>query len=190
MALVYFKYMAEMEFSEKHSILARLVGLYEVHSCEKNTQYIAVHENVFYNRQIGRTFDLKGSFRSKSGTDAQAKVQHDKDFLNFTNGHALRLSESSYNRLMSAIQNDVEFMASGNLIDYSILLGIDDDSNEIIVGIIDYLRQYDLLKQMESVSKSVGMIAGQEAPTIVEPTTYKSRFSEAMKRYFLSVPNI
>jgi hypothetical protein len=30
-----------------------------------------------------------------------------------------------------------------------------------VVGIIDYMRQYDIIKKMERMGKSVGMIAGQ-----------------------------
>ena len=31
----------------------------------------------------------------------------------------------------------------------------------LVVGIIDYMRQYDIIKKMERMGKSVGMIAGQ-----------------------------
>ena len=89
---------------------------------------------------------------------------------------------------MAAVEHDTEFLTNANLIDYSILIGFSEDDGEMIVGIIDYLRQYDLLKQMESVSKSVGMIAGQEAPTIVQPQTYSKRLSAAMRKYFMAIP--
>ena len=47
------------------------------------------------------------------------------------------------------------------MVDYSILVGFDEDNHEVVVGIIDYLRKYDIIKKMERVGKSVGMIAGQ-----------------------------
>ena len=58
------------------------------------------------------------------------------------------------------------------------------------LGIIDYLRQFDLLKRVESVGKSVGMIAGQSSPTIIEPGLYGKRFQGAIRRYFMPITPI
>ena len=58
-----------------------------------------------------------------------------------------------------------------------------------MVGIIDYLRQYDLIKKMETVAKSVGTIAGHAEPTVIQPSHYKNRFTSAMERYFQTVPD-
>ena len=33
------------------------------------------------------------------------------------------------------------------------------------------------------------MVVGQDAPTIIQPPLYKQRFTNAMERYFMSVPN-
>ena len=41
-----------------------------------------------------------------------------------------------------------------NVLDYSILVGIDEEKMELVVGIIDFMRLYDILKQMERVGKS------------------------------------
>ena len=60
--------------------------------------------------------------------------------------------------------------------DYSILVGIDEDNKRLVVGIIDYLRQYDLIKKAESAIKSTAMIAGREEPTVIQPSHYKNRF--------------
>ena len=59
---------------------------------------------------------------------------------------------------------------------------------ELVVGIIDFMRQYDILKQMERVGKSLPMVVGSEAPTIIQPPLYKQRFTNAMERYFMTVP--
>jgi len=58
-----------------------------------------------------------------------------------------------------------------------------------VVGIIDYMRQYDIIKKMERMGKSVGMIAGQAEPTVIQPQPYRSRFQAAMERYFAKVPD-
>lgn len=47
-----------------------------------------------------------------------------------------------------------------------------------VVGIIDYMRQYDIIKRVERMGKSVTMITGQAAPTIIQPANYKERFKK------------
>lgn len=88
-----------------------------------------------------------------------------------------------------SILNDTLFLSIINVLDYSILVGIDEEKNELVVGIIDFMRQYDILKQMERVGKSIPMVVGSEAPTIIQPPAYKTRFITAMERYFMTVPN-
>jgi hypothetical protein len=51
------------------------------------------------------------------------------------------------------------------------------------------MRQYDLIKKMESVGKSVGMILEDRQPTVIQPSHYKTRFQTAMERYFQTVPD-
>ena len=67
-----------------------------------------------------------------------------------------------------SILNNALFLSIINVLDYSILAGIDEDEKmELVVGIIDFMRQYDILKQMERVGKSLPMVVGCEAPTII-----------------------
>jgi hypothetical protein len=43
---------------------------------------------------------------------------------------------------------------------------------------------------MERVGKgSVGMLTGQAEPTIIQPSQYRKRFTLAMERYFMTVPD-
>lgn len=58
-----------------------------------------------------------------------------------------------------------------------------------MVGLIDYMRCYDILKKIESGVKQVGMIAGQALPTVIAPTNYRQRFRAYMDRYFILVPH-
>ena len=113
----------------------------------------------------------------------------DGDFLEFTGGRPLPLSDRSKAAFTMSILNDTLFLSIINVLDYSILVGIDEEKHELVVGIIDYMRQYDILKQMERVGKSLPMVVGSEAPTIIQPPLYKSRFTNAMERYFMTVPS-
>jgi 1-phosphatidylinositol-3-phosphate 5-kinase len=113
----------------------------------------------------------------------------DGDFLEFTNGRPLPLSDRAKAVFHMSILNDTLFLSIINVLDYSILVGIDEERMELVVGIIDFMRQYDIMKQMERVGKSLPMVVGSEAPTIIQPPLYKARFTNAMERYFMTVPS-
>lgn len=71
--------------------------------------------------------------------------------------------------------------------DYSLLVGIDDVTGELVVGIVDFIRTYTWDKKLESWVKESGFMGGKE-PTVVGPVAYKMRFREAMAGYFLMIP--
>lgn len=74
--------------------------------------------------------------------------------------------------------------------DYSLLVGIDNESNELVIGIVDFIRTFTWDKKLESWVKETGLLGGGGSePTIVTPRQYKNRFREAMDRYFLMVPD-
>jgi 1-phosphatidylinositol-3-phosphate 5-kinase len=122
----------------------------------------------------------------------------DGNFLEYTTGYPLGIDMKDHKKFLKAIKNDTAFLSSINIVDYSMIVGFDyngkneNDRNpfNMTVGIIDYLRQFDFMKRMESVGKSVGMIAGQASPTIIEPALYSKRFVEAMQRYFMPVASM
>jgi len=109
--------------------------------------------------------------------------------MELTRGRPFPLKHRAKVFFHKAIINDTSFLEIINVVDYSILVGFDEDSHEIVVGIIDYMRQYDFIKRMERMGKSVGMLAGQQEPTIIQPPQYRKRFNTAMERYFLTCPD-
>jgi 1-phosphatidylinositol-3-phosphate 5-kinase len=58
----------------------------------------------------------------------------------------------------------------------------------LVVGIIDYIRQYTWDKQVETWVKSSGLVVGGNQPTVVSPKQYMKRFRTAMESYFTVVP--
>lgn len=99
----------------------------------------------------------------------------------FVRDHARRF-------LKSALHNDTLFLAQNNVMDYSLIIGIDDEKHELIVGIIDFIRTYTWDKKLESWVKERGLVGGGSAkPTVVTPKMYKTRFREAMDRYIFSI---
>ena len=53
----------------------------------------------------------------------------------------------------TAILNDTLFLSLVNVVDYSIVVGLDEENHELVVGIIDYMRQYDIIKRVERMGK-------------------------------------
>ncbi|RLN66727.1 hypothetical protein BBJ29_000045 [Phytophthora kernoviae] len=165
--------------------------------------YICVMENAFYQKKLLRTYDLKGSSRNRFAkprpstetAEANSRVLLDGNFLEFSKGHPVGVFAEDHQFILKAVQNDIAFLCSINIVDYSMVVGLsgrrngakdeEDTLSEMTVGIIDYLRQFDLIKRVESVGKSVGMIAGQSSPTIIEPGLYGKRFRDAIRRYFM-----
>ena len=75
-----------------------------------------------------------------------------------------------------------------NVMDYSLLVGVDAEKKELVCGIIDYLRQYTWDKQLETWAKS-SLRPKNVLPTVVSPKEYKRRFRKFMSAHFLSVPD-
>jgi len=100
------------------------------------------------------------------------------------------LREHSKRILRGALYNDSKFLADINVMDYSLVVGVDMTNNELVVGIVDYIRTYTWDKKLESwVKESAFLGGGKGEPTIVTPKQYRQRFMAAMGRYFLLVPD-
>lgn len=121
--------------------------------------------------------------------EASQRVLLDDNFVQLNSGRPFPLKKRAKEYLDKAVMNDTSFLSVVNVVDYSILLGVDESGFAVKAGIIDYLRQYDIIKKMEHMSKSVGMLTGQAEPTIIEPSQYKRRFLLALDRYFMEVPD-
>ena len=174
-------------FDLKGSTRGRYInGDHQTHEDEEsNNTNKNVDDNSSSNNNNNNNNDQTGDNSATSAGD----VLLDENFLEYTKGRPLPLTDRSKAIFHMSILNDTLFLSIINIIDYSILVGIDEERHELVVGIIDYMRQYDILKQMERVGKSVGMMAGQEAPTIIQPNNYKARFQAAMDKYFATVPS-
>lgn len=123
---------------------------------------LLVMENLFYNKNISHIFDLKGSVRNRlvdpNSQDGEIvlldenliKSKFTKNInllrlflINFVNLVFLVSCESplyvhphSKIILNQAINDDSEFLTSQLVMDYSLLVGLDEDSGELVLGII------------------------------------------------------
>ncbi len=116
------------------------------------------------------------------------------------------LREHSKRILRGALFNDSKFLADINVMDYSLVVGVDSAKNELVVGIVggyplcyrlpnahmcwcgvtDYIRTYTWDKKLESWVKDSTFLGGANKgePTIIGPKQYRHRFLSAMERYF------
>jgi hypothetical protein len=141
-------------YRNQPTCLVKILGVYQVHWKKPNQDKMeptvfVVMPNLFFNRKIGRVFDLKGSMRNRYERKENS-VGLDQNFLEFTRGFPLPLRESSKEHLKVCVHNDTLFLTNAQVIDYSLLVGFDEQSNELVVGIIDYIRLYTWDKQIET----------------------------------------
>nr|XP_057937380.1 1-phosphatidylinositol 3-phosphate 5-kinase isoform X2 [Doryrhamphus excisus] len=196
----YFTYITGAVQQKRPTALAKILGVYRIgyKNSQNNTEKkldLLVMENLFYGRKMAQVFDLKGSLRNRnvktdSGKESCEVVLLDENLLKLIYDNPLYIRSHCKSVLRAAIHSDAYFLSSHLIIDYSLLVGRDDATNQLVVGIIDYIRTFTWDKRLEMVVKSTGILGGQgKMPTVVSPELYRARFCEAMDKYFLMVPD-
>ena len=71
--------------------------------------------------------------------------------------------------------------------DYSLLLGVDQERRELVGGIVDTIGSYTFAKTLEYNLKSNAARKPEEV-TVVPPAEYQERFVNAMSKYFVACP--
>ena len=187
----YFTLMGEALFHELPSVIAKMVGFYQViiknpASGTEFNWFLLAMENLFYDRSPNRIFDLKGSMRNRriQSTGEQNEVLLDENMVDYIYERPLFAREHSKRLLRASVYNDTLFLARQNVMDYSLMVAIDEQRKELVVGIIDCIRTYTWDKKLETWIKD----RGKNRPTVTSPKEYKNRFREAMSRYVLQAP--
>ncbi|KAL6318383.1 hypothetical protein AAG906_040556 [Vitis piasezkii] len=153
----------------------RFVIIRQTKSGKEMRHDLMVMENLTFCRSITRQYDLKGALHARynSAADGPEDVLLDQNFVNDMNTSPVCVSRK----------------ASINVMDYSLLVGVDTQRHELVCGIIDYLRQYTWDKQLETWVKSSLVVPKNVLPTVISPKEYKKRFRKFMSTYFFSVPD-
>lgn len=220
-APAYFKYLSESIGSGSPTCLAKILGIYQVSTKHlkggKETKMdVLVMENLLFQRNITRLYDLKGSSRSRYNPDTSGsnKVLLDQNLIEAMPTSPIFVGNKAKRLLERAVWNDTAFLAvsktllgwfltltriadicrylqSIDVMDYSLLVGIDEEKHELVLGIIDFMRQYTWDKHLETWVKTSAILGGSktESPTVISPQMYKKRFRKAMTAYFLMVPD-
>ncbi|QRV97609.1 1-phosphatidylinositol-4-phosphate 5-kinase [Ceratobasidium sp. AG-Ba] len=196
-APLYFEYMSSALSGGRPSLLAKLFGFYQISlknpiAGKSVKMNLLVQENLFYDRKYSRTYDLKGLTRNRmvQRTGRENEVLLDDNLVQASYTEPYYLREHTKRILRGAIWSDTQFLADLNVMDYSMLVGVDDGSKELVVGIVDFVRTFTWDKKLESmVKETLGGAGKGEGPTIVTPTLYRDRFRTAMEHYFPLVPD-
>ncbi|CCI42918.1 unnamed protein product [Albugo candida] len=180
----------------------------------KHTTYVVVMESMTYGFPPAQLYDLKGILRRRCNTMEPLAEDglsiftksSDRDQLSLNSssqlievdavGQRVLLDGNLYGSIPipvrqsdlinceAAIQNDTTFLCRAGVVDYSILLMLNEKERVMVVGLIDYIHQFDFLKKMESTSKASIMFRN---PTIINPNAYQRRFVNAMHRYLVGI---
>ncbi|KAH7107138.1 hypothetical protein BKA62DRAFT_765689 [Auriculariales sp. MPI-PUGE-AT-0066] len=205
-APAYFEYMTSAITSGRPTLLAKIFGVFRITIrmlispsggrpvLKTKRLQLCIMENLFYSRKFTTIYDLKGSNRNRlvQTTGRENEVLLDENLAQTAHLNPLFVREHSKRILRSAIYNDTKFLAEMNVMDYSLVVGVDPIGKELVVGIVDYVRTYTWDKKLENLIKDpllIGGLAGKNEPTIVTPKLYKARFRAAMERYFGLVPD-
>ncbi|KAL8277105.1 hypothetical protein RQP46_010533 [Phenoliferia psychrophenolica] len=193
--------------TERPSLLAKIFGFYTVKTKNLKTGEtrrldLIVMEHLFHSQTITRQFDLKGVAgrvaKSKTaGKEADGKESQsqqtlwDGDWLAGSLQSRLLIYSHSKTLLRDALLNDSTFLAKCGNIDYSLLVGVNDTTHELVVGLIDIISVFNLAKMLENAGKTALKKATQadaDSVTVLPPADYALRFRQAMEKYFIAVP--
>lgn len=123
-------------------------------------------------------------------TGKENEVLLDENMVEYIYESPIFVREYDKKLLRASVWNDTLFLSKMNVMDYSLVIGIDNNNHKLIVGIIDCIRTFTWDKKLESWVKEKGLVGGgNKEPTVVTPKQYKNRFREAMERYILMVPD-
>jgi hypothetical protein len=136
--------------------------------------------------------EIKKRSKDSKQQDNEKEVLWDQNFREWREGKPLCLLSPQLKYLEAALWNDSQFLSKNSLIDYSLLLAADDEKStdspneprQLSVGIIDYLRPFDIVKKIENTWKSA--VNQGEMPTVVPPSDYRERFLRAMGTFFVA----
>uniref|UniRef100_A0AAF5CZA6 1-phosphatidylinositol-3-phosphate 5-kinase n=1 Tax=Strongyloides stercoralis TaxID=6248 RepID=A0AAF5CZA6_STRER len=191
----YFDYIYTSITEKKITCLGKIYGVYRV--CYKNKKTnsqckmdILVMEYLFYKKNIKQYWDLKGSLRNRKAYPEKHhkkdQVLLDENFVNNLWNNQFYVHPHAKAALTQAIDNDSKFLSAQKIMDYSLLVGVDSENDEVILGIVDYMRPYTIEKQIESAVKKAAL-PGNQLPTIINPEDYRVRFMEAINNHYIHV---
>ncbi|KAI3617565.1 hypothetical protein CBS9595_003474 [Malassezia furfur] len=194
----YFAYVADCKVADRPTTLTKIFGYFRIgfrnaHTGKSLKLDVVVMENLVYGHDVYKIFDLKGSTRNRlrQETGREYEVLLDENLVRMSRTSPILVREYSKRILRAALYNDSLFLTDMNVMDYSLIVVLDAKRNELVIGIIDYLRTYTWDKRVESFVKETAILGGggKGEPTIITPRQYRMRFLTFLDRYFWMTPD-
>merc|ERR1712023_333547 len=91
-------------------------------------------------------FDLKGCTYGRS---SEQGTGYEENLFMMTKGFPLFFVQQQHDQIYQAIFRDSSMLCDMKVQDYSLLLGIDNLTNEVVMRIIDYGRGYGMVEAAE-----------------------------------------
>mmetsp|Transcript_6934 Transcript_6934/g.19551 ORF Transcript_6934/g.19551 Transcript_6934/m.19551 type:complete len:833 (-) Transcript_6934:32-2530(-) len=175
------------------SFIVRYAGLYHVQVEGGISKFFTIMASVFDAcLKVHETYDVKGSLFHRKAKAGES-IGKDSDW--FESGRRLKLTRPMRRELLAIHEQDCQFLASFNVMDYSVLIGVHklpDDApaggsgfrrggglwaegaREVyFAGVIDFLIGYGLYKEAEHVVRAAQGHAGDAS--CVHPEDYSRR---------------
>lgn len=179
------------------TLLAKIYGAFTL-SCDGCVYRLIVMRNLFYGYSDPLyIFDLKGSTVGRKTIEdsfisiqeiPQGSICKDLDFLSLKG--KIHLLDKDKEKIMNMLMKDVEILSNLDIVDYSFLIGVfarKDVGNEdkiygegpdselvFVVGLIDYLQEYNFIKKLETCWKNL-VKTNKEAISVISPEKYARR---------------
>jgi 1-phosphatidylinositol-3-phosphate 5-kinase len=139
----YFAFTHQNLFKGLPSVIAKMFGLFQVQIKTPGGRdfdyFMLVMENLFYEREPTRRYDLKGSMRNRrvESRGDRDEVLLDENLVDIIYSETpIFVREHTKKLLKASVWNDTLFLSQQNVMDYSLMAGFHDDHKEITVGII------------------------------------------------------
>lgn len=152
-----------------------------------------IMNNVFYNHNIQRIYDLKGTTENRF-VSSNNLVYKDLNFK--IDNQYLNISKYIYDQYWDNVVKDTKFLESINIMDYSLIFGLIDKNEEekkssdfnnkniiignnndnYIIGIIDILQNWNLKKKITSHFKKCIYSCYKIDIDTEPPNIYRKRF--------------
>ncbi|KAF0686517.1 Aste57867_21704 [Aphanomyces stellatus] len=194
--------------SHPRSFLCRYFGCHSISlPVGRRRMYFVVMQNLFYEGPVDQRFDLKGNTDRRQAIQSHdveqyivrsqnretiSKLMMDIDFLKLR--QAIQVGETEEADLQSQLVEDIMFLATRGIMDYSILLGVKfvhhtvpssttgtlSKTRERIyyVGIIDMLQQYTWRWTLQRWFLGVFCCKDMGNVSAVPPNEYGKRLKE------------
>jgi 1-phosphatidylinositol-3-phosphate 5-kinase len=148
-APAYFEYTSTAFERQRPTALAKTYGIFKIgyrNGVTGRTMHmnVLVQENLFYGRHFTKIYDLKGSTRNRliKPTGRANEVLLDENLMEISHTSPLYLRDHAKLILRTALWNDTLFLSNLNVMDYSLVVGVDAENKELVVGVVDYIRTF------------------------------------------------